>query len=100
MKYRLRPIEVEAIEMTAAIEIQTGQVMTVCQQGDFLVRNPNGTLDLFPAEAFHVAYESCDSAAIFTDYKPKRPRPWKKKVRRELGPNGDAILREMKEAEK
>ena len=95
MKYRLRPIEVEAIEMTAIIEISIEPGTTItCQVGDFLVRNPDGLLQIVPPEAFHVTYEACDPSPIFTEYKPKR-RPRQKKVSG-LGPDGNALLREMR----
>ncbi len=93
MKYRLRPIEVEALEMTAVVNL--GDVQNICQVGDFLVRNPDGALRVVGPEEFFATYEPCDPGAVFLEAKPTR-RQRKKKVVAELGPNGDAILRELK----
>ena len=73
MKFRLKPIEVEAMEMTAATEITVGRSAKTCQVGDFLVRNPDGSIHLVGHEAFYAAYESCDPGAILMEEaKPKR----------------------------
>ena len=73
MRFRLKSIEVEAIEMTAAVEISVGHgTPKTCQVGDFLVRNPDGSMRLVGHEAFFAAYEPCDPSAIPAEAKPKR----------------------------
>ena len=98
MKYRIRSIEVEAMEMTAPVEIALEHdAPATCHVGDFLVRGPGGSLRLLSPDAFHAAYEPCDPGAVFAETKPKRRHRAKKVA--PLGPNGDAILRELKGAD-
>lgn len=73
MKFRLKPIEVEAMEMTASVEIGVGgHGSKPCQVGDFLVRNPDGSIRLVGHDAFFTAYEPCDPGAMPVEDKPKR----------------------------
>jgi len=68
MKYRLKPVEVEAMEMTAPVkEVVIAPGSETCQVGDFLVRDPDGSLRLMSRDAFLAAYDPCDPGAVFTD---------------------------------
>lgn len=93
MKFRLKSIEVEAMEMIAAVEISVGHgTAKACQVGDFLVRNPDGSIRLVGHEAFFAAYEPCDPSAMPVEDKPKRRH--RRRVNG-LGPAGEAVLRDM-----
>ncbi|MDP3793142.1 MAG: hypothetical protein Q8R07_00110 [Candidatus Uhrbacteria bacterium] len=95
MKFRLKPKEVEAIEMTAAIEISLGHdAGKACQVGDFLVRKSDGSLRVMDRASFFLAYESCDHPGpiLTEEEKPKRRH---RRRANGLSPEAKVMLREI-----